>query len=120
MTIEALADHLWQSTLFATLIAIATVAFRSNRAAVRHALWLTASIKFLIPFAALVAIGEHTGLRSPLRLAPPTVRVVMVDTVSQAFVQLATATQRPAASAHTGGYDLGRVGAAGFALASLI
>jgi len=119
MTIEALADHLWQSTLFATLIAIATVAFRNNRAAVRHALWLTASIKFLIPFAALVAIGEHTGLRSPLRLAPPTVSVV-VDTVSQPFVQLATATQRPAASAHTGGHALGRVGGAGFALASLI
>ena len=95
MTIEAVANQLWQSTLFAAVIAVATIACRRNRAAVRHALWLTASIKFLIPFAALVALGEHTGLRSPVRLAPPQVSVI-VDTVSAPLLQLAAATERPA------------------------
>src|ERR1700722_7239594 len=54
-------DHLWQSTLFAAIVGLVTLAFRNNRAQVRNGLWLAASVKFLIPFAALVAIGSHFG-----------------------------------------------------------
>src|SRR5262249_20769440 len=56
-------DHLWQSTAFAALVALTTLAFRKNRATVRHALWLSASIKFLVPFAALVVVGGAIGDR---------------------------------------------------------
>ena len=69
MMLAQLADHLWQSTLFALGVAAATLAFRRDRAAVRHAMWLAASIKFLIPFAALVAVGAMLGVR-PAAVAP--------------------------------------------------
>src|SRR5688572_7612835 len=50
-------NHLWQSTLFAGVIAILTLALRHNRAGLRYGLWLAASVKFLVPFAMLVAAG---------------------------------------------------------------
>ena len=68
MNALALANHLWQSTLFAAGMGLMTLAFRRNAAAVRHALWLAASIKFLVPFAALMTLGSHLGLRAPVRL----------------------------------------------------
>ncbi|HMD34122.1 MAG TPA: M56 family metallopeptidase [Vicinamibacterales bacterium] len=71
--------HLWQSTLFAAVIGLATLAFSKNRAAVRHALWLAASAKFLVPFAALVAAGGAIGVRTT---APGTIRHETVIVVS--------------------------------------
>jgi bla regulator protein BlaR1 len=51
-------DHLWQSTLFAGVIALLALALRHNRARLRYGLWLAASVKFLVPFAALAAVGS--------------------------------------------------------------
>ena len=62
-----IANHLWQSTLFAAVIALLTLAFRRAQARVRFALWLAASIKFFIPFALLIALGGR--LTAP-RAAP--------------------------------------------------
>jgi len=59
-----IADHLWQSTVVAGVIGLLTLAFRSHGAHVRHGLWLAASIKFLVPFALLVALGGALGLRA--------------------------------------------------------
>ncbi len=59
----AVANHLWQSTLFAGLAAILTLAFRKNQARVRHSLWLAASLKFLVPFSLLMSLGRR--LASP-------------------------------------------------------
>jgi bla regulator protein blaR1 len=47
---EALINHLWQSTLFASAAAMLTLAFRNNGASIRFLIWLAASVKFLIPF----------------------------------------------------------------------
>jgi bla regulator protein blaR1 len=55
--------HLWQSTLFAAVVGLATLLLRRNHAAIRHSLWLAASIKFLVPFAALAALGATFGPR---------------------------------------------------------
>jgi bla regulator protein BlaR1 len=55
----ALANHLWQSTLFAGVLALLAVALRRNSARVRYGLWLTASIKFLVPFSLLVSLGQQ-------------------------------------------------------------
>jgi bla regulator protein BlaR1 len=52
-------NHLWQSTLFAALAGGLTLLLRSNSARVRWSLWLAASIKFLVPFALLTAVGSH-------------------------------------------------------------
>jgi beta-lactamase regulating signal transducer with metallopeptidase domain len=57
--IEMLANHLWQSTLFACAAAMLTVAFRKNGANIRFLIWLAASVKFLVPFALFVLIGNH-------------------------------------------------------------
>jgi beta-lactamase regulating signal transducer with metallopeptidase domain len=62
-------DHLWQSTLLALALGLMTLAFRRSSAAVRHGLWFAASVKFLIPFAALAALGRR--LAPALRLPRP-------------------------------------------------
>jgi beta-lactamase regulating signal transducer with metallopeptidase domain len=54
---NALFDHLWQSTLFAATLGLLTLAFRRNGAAVRYGLWFAASVKFVLPFSALMALG---------------------------------------------------------------
>jgi bla regulator protein blaR1 len=59
----ALADHLWQSTLFALVAGVLTLALRRNSAHLRYSLWLAASLKFLVPFSLLVAIGGHLSWR---------------------------------------------------------
>lgn len=59
--IQALAQHLWQSTLFALAAGLMTTAFRGNRAQVRYWLWLSASLKFVVPFALLLSIGGYIG-----------------------------------------------------------
>ena len=64
--IEQAANHLWQSTLVAALAGLLTLAFRRNRAQVRYWLWLAASLKFLIPFAALTALGRQFGWLAPV------------------------------------------------------
>jgi uncharacterized protein (TIGR03435 family) len=56
-----LANHLWQSTLFAAVVTLLTLVLKNNRAQVRYALWLAASLKFLIPLALLVTIGAQLG-----------------------------------------------------------
>jgi uncharacterized protein (TIGR03435 family) len=63
---SALGNHLWQSTLFAIAAGLLTVILRDNHARARHGLWLAASVKFLIPFSLLTAMGSHiTWLRAP-------------------------------------------------------
>src|SRR6185437_7667534 len=59
----AVADHLWQSTLFAAAAGLLTLALRKNSARVRYSLWLAASLKFLIPFSLLVAVGSQFSWR---------------------------------------------------------
>jgi bla regulator protein blaR1 len=52
--LSPVANHLWQSTLFAAAAWLLTVALRKNHASVRYRLWLAASVKFLIPFSLLI------------------------------------------------------------------
>ncbi len=60
--IGELTRHLWQSTVFAVAAGLLTLAFRGNRAQVRYGLWLSASLKFFIPFALLMNVGSHLAL----------------------------------------------------------
>jgi beta-lactamase regulating signal transducer with metallopeptidase domain len=55
----ALLDHLWQSTLFAICAWSLTLVLRKNGAHLRHAVWLAASIKFLIPFSLMTMLGQQ-------------------------------------------------------------
>jgi bla regulator protein BlaR1 len=61
-----LGNHLWQSTLCAFAVGLLTLVLRNNHARTRYALWLTASVKFLLPFSLLAVIGSHLApLHSP-------------------------------------------------------
>ena len=82
--IAIVADHLWQSTVVAAVVALLARALRRNRPQVRYALWLAASVKFLVPFAALVALGAQFGGRSGALAAPP-VFLDFWDAIGQPF-----------------------------------
>jgi beta-lactamase regulating signal transducer with metallopeptidase domain len=86
---RALIDHLWQSTLFGAAIWSITLALRANSAAVRHWLWLLASLKFLVPFSALYLAGAAAGLFTPVEAQP---------TLFGAAVQVATPVISPSLS----------------------
>ena len=51
-------NHLWQSTVFAIVVGILTLAFRKNRAQVRYWLWFSASLKFFLPLSLLIGLGS--------------------------------------------------------------
>jgi bla regulator protein blaR1 len=90
-----LANHLWQSTLFAAAAALLTLALQKNRAQTRYWLWLAASVKFLIPFSLLVDVGSHWGRHAAPAITPPVLSYV-IDQASQPFSPLATTTAPPA------------------------
>ena len=89
--LTAIANHLWQSTLFAGLAALVALALRKNHARVRYQLWLAASLKFLIPFALLIRLGGH--LITPYRPAETQPAFYfLIRTVSQPFTQTRSLT----------------------------
>jgi len=92
--IAALENHLWQSTVFAAVIAILTVVIRRNQAHVRYWLWLTASLKFLVPFALLTAAGSQLPWRSAQHFVPSAVSADVIQ-VSQPFAQDAGTIEPP-------------------------
>jgi len=74
----ALANHLWQSTVFVVVAWLLTMVLRRSEARVRHALWLAASAKFLVPFALFVALGSQLDWAPTGRpLAPPAVSAAL-------------------------------------------
>ena len=58
----AIVNHLWQSTLFAAAAALLALCLRHHRATVRFWIWQAASVKFLVPFASLAAMGARFPL----------------------------------------------------------
>ena len=60
--ISDLANHVWQSTVFAAAVAVLVFVVRQNHARVRYWLWCTASLKFFIPFALLTSLGSRAEL----------------------------------------------------------
>lgn len=66
-----LANHLWQSTVFAAAMWALTLVLTENRAAVRYGLWLAASVKFLVPFSLLVNAGSRFAWRTAPAVAQP-------------------------------------------------
>ncbi len=95
------ANHLWQSTWCLLVAALLVRAMRTNRASVRHGVWVAASLKFLIPFTALVALGNHIEI--PARtVSAPLIVTGAIETVSEPFpfaaspIAPTTSPERPA------------------------
>jgi bla regulator protein BlaR1 len=99
-----LANHLWQSTLFAMAAGLLTLTLTHHRAQLRYALWLAASVKFLVPFGALVTLGRQLGWPASIRVQPD--MTLVLDVMSQPFSQPAhrvAAATSPAAAFPGGG-----------------
>ena len=90
-----LASHLWQSTVFAAVAGLLTLALRRNQARVRYWLWLAASYKFLLPFSWLVSIGHQFHWRTAPAIMPSAFSAV-TDVVSGPIFLTALPAAKPA------------------------
>jgi bla regulator protein BlaR1 len=95
--LSPLANHLWQSTVFAGVAGLLTLALRNNRARVRHWVWLVASCKFLVPLSLLIALGAHIQWRGAPEMARSDLSIAMAE-ASQPFT-LSTGSSRLAEAA---------------------
>jgi uncharacterized protein (TIGR03435 family) len=86
-------NHLWQSTAFAAVVAITAWFLRRHSPRLRYWLWLTASLKFLLPFSLLVA----TGSRIQLPPDSPSLHAVTVQQISTYFAPVPIAPVAPTA-----------------------
>ena len=78
------ANHLWQSSLFAVAAALLSLILRRDRASLRFWVWFAASVKFLIPFSLLIRLGSVLQPTALPVLAPTPVSF-LVREVSQPF-----------------------------------
>jgi bla regulator protein BlaR1 len=99
----SLLDHLWQSTLFGAAVWSVTLLLRNNSASFRHWLWLLASLKFLVPFSLLYALGaaavlfvspgsapagvDHALVALRLLVSPATVTVTASASTAQPLLE---------------------------------
>ncbi len=87
--IPPIANHLLQSTIFAAIAVMLTLLLRNNHARTRYWIWLTASLKFLIPFSIFEEAAPHrlADVRWPGApvIAQPRFAVA-IDEFSQPFV----------------------------------
>jgi uncharacterized protein (TIGR03435 family) len=81
MTSQFIVNHLWQSSCFAVLAGFLAFVLRKNSAKVRYWVWLSASLKFLVPFALLASLG--TMIPRPTRTPASAVAPVFLDTFFQ-------------------------------------
>ncbi len=79
-----LLTHVWQSTLFAGVawLLVATL-LRNNRPQVRYAVWLAASLKFLVPFAVFSELGSRIGALRHVAKPAQTGLAVVLDQVTE-------------------------------------
>ncbi|HEX2759225.1 MAG TPA: M56 family metallopeptidase, partial [Rhizomicrobium sp.] len=88
--IAAALDHLWQSTLFAAAAGVVTLLLAGNAARVRFWVWFAASVKFLVPFVWIAALG---GLLLPPRAAPMPAMLNGLAPAAQPFLMPAANVQ---------------------------
>lgn len=82
--------HLWQSTLVIGVVWLATLALEPNRARVRYWLWKAASLKFLVPFSWLVALGAQFEWRTAPAIAQPAATFVIEEILAPPVLTAAT------------------------------
>lgn len=120
--IAEVTNHLWQSTVFAVAVGLLMLTFRKNRAQVRYWLWLSASVKFLIPFSMLMSLAHELLGRlaaGKMEIAAPALAGAIVQ-ITQPFP--ATITLAPAARHATNWIPMAILGvwACGFAAIALM
>jgi uncharacterized protein (TIGR03435 family) len=88
-----LCNHLWQSTIFSAIVALAAFALRRNPARARYWLWLAASLKFLVPFSALMSPISQLDLRAAAPL--PALPAITVEQITTSFAPVYIPPQAP-------------------------
>ena len=79
----AIVNHIWQSSVVMLLAFLIALALRRNQARTRYWLWLTASIKFLLPFSLLISIGSYWAKPGVSEVRPGL--YLVMDQLSQPF-----------------------------------
>src|SRR5262249_26340235 len=87
--LSPLANHLWQSTVFAAVAALVAFALRGNSARVRYCVWQAAVIKFLVPFSLLITVGQSLTPRLPVARENP------IRSVAHVSMPFAVARESP-------------------------
>ncbi|MGN6593872.1 MAG: TIGR03435 family protein [Terriglobales bacterium] len=86
MNASALLNHLWQSSAFLAAAAALAFLLRRHQARVRFWIWMAASLKFLLPFSLLAAVGSR--LRWPA--APALTPAPALSAISRPFAGATT------------------------------
>jgi len=99
-------NHLWQSTAVALAAGALSLLLRRNRAKVRYWIWLSASLKFLVPFALLASVGQHlesipAARKIAAEIATPALSMT-VHYVAQPFEQESAVVPTSSANAGSG------------------
>ena len=94
----ALIDHLWQSTIAVGVAGALVAVCRRNRPAVRYAIWWAASVKFLVPLAALVPIGNVIEREPFSRQVAEQIPVAVSSVVVRVGLPFSAAALEPPAS----------------------
>jgi uncharacterized protein (TIGR03435 family) len=84
----ALVNHLWQSTGVFIAAWLLALGLRRNAARTRYWMWMTASVKFLVPFSLFIWVGEAMRPVVSTPAASPRLAVVMQQ-ITQPFAQSA-------------------------------
>src|SRR5580700_1801486 len=90
MTAPSIINHLWQSSCFVLLAGLLAFVLRKNSPKILYWVWLSASLKFLIPFALLVSLGSVVP--RPARHTVPVAAPVFSNTIVQIAQPFSTAS----------------------------
>jgi uncharacterized protein (TIGR03435 family) len=93
------ANHLWQSTLVACAAAALVWLQRHCEARVRHAIWLAASVKFVLPFALLTEVGARLLTRG-VPASAPTPLLAAVTQIGRPFAASGSVVHADPAARH--------------------
>ena len=115
-----ISNHLWQSSCFALLAGWLAFVLRKNSPKVRYWVWLSASLKFLIPFALLVSLGSVVPrpTRHPVSVPAPVFPNTLVQ-IAEPFSPALKATVPAHVSLHWAPVAIAFVWALGFCAIAL-
>ena len=91
-----LLNHLWQSTLAGLVVWLACATWlKTHRPRLRFAVWMVASVKFLVPFAVLVSAGRLVAIPA---LLPPSQSQQVFDVLTSSAPLVAVTPFTPSSA----------------------
>jgi bla regulator protein blaR1 len=121
MTTEFIVNHVWQSSCFVLLAAVLALVLRKNSPKVRYWVWLSASLKFLVPLALLVNLGSAIPwpARRAVSVAAPAFPNTLVQ-IAEPFSPASYSTGPAQAPTHWAPVAIGIIWALGFVGITLV